>query len=85
MLKKIIPIRKRDLLIIKIADWSKDKDEPAIDLEVYKNGKFDSKLSAVYGIGNEYGYQSPTKRLALTAATNKAERILHSYKLLTNE
>lgn len=46
------PLRHRDLLVIKIVDWSDDPDdcEPAIDVEVYINGEFDSEESKIFQI-----------------------------------
>ncbi len=41
---KTIETRKRDL-VIRIADWSKDRDEPAYDVEVYVGGVYDWNLS----------------------------------------
>ena len=38
-------LRKRDLLTIRVADWRKDSDEPAIDVEVYRKGKYMSEES----------------------------------------
>lgn len=37
---KSIKARKRDLIVC-IADWTKDKDEPAWDVEVYIGGIYD--------------------------------------------
>ena len=37
---KTIEARKRDL-IIRIADWTKDRTEPAYDVEVYIGGVYD--------------------------------------------
>ena len=41
-----IECRKRDL-IVRIADWTRDKDEPAFDVEVYVGGIYDFNLSQV--------------------------------------
>ena len=43
---KKLECRKRDL-VLRIADWSKDKDEPALDVEVYVGGVYDYNLSKV--------------------------------------
>ena len=45
---KNTPLRRRDLVTIKLVDWSKDKDEPAYDVEIYKKGVFNSKLSKIF-------------------------------------
>ena len=53
------PLRKKDLAVVKIVDWSKDKDEPAIDVEVYINGLFDIEQSKVFSIsGNVDKYRA---------------------------
>lgn len=35
-----IACRKRDL-VVRIADWTRDRDEPAYDVEVYIGGVYD--------------------------------------------
>lgn len=66
-----IPARKRDLLIVKIVDWSDDKPDNcrAFDVEVYVNGVFDPDRSIVY----EYGRGEMTKKQALACAIEKAK------------
>jgi len=44
---KSIDCRARDL-VIRIADWSKDKDEPAYDVEVYIGGVYDFDESKTF-------------------------------------
>jgi hypothetical protein len=44
----MIPNRRKDIIVIKIVDLWNDKDEPAIDLEVYEHGVFDAKKSTIY-------------------------------------
>ncbi len=53
--KKTTPLRDRDILVIKIVDWSDDpKDcEPAIDVEVYLNGEFDIDKSKIFSINEK--------------------------------
>lgn len=42
-----IQTRKRDV-IVRIADWSRDKDEPAYDVEVYAHGVYDWNESKTF-------------------------------------
>lgn len=64
---KTIETRKRDL-VIRIADWSRDKDEPAFDVEVYIGGVHDWNESKSCTF-REYG----TKEAAKTAAVKFAQ------------
>jgi hypothetical protein len=41
---KTVECRKRDL-VLRIADWTSDKDEPAYDVEIYVGGVYDWNLS----------------------------------------
>lgn len=71
MKKKTTPLRNRDILVIKIVDWSDDRpqDEPAIDVEVYLNGEFDSEQSKVFSIEGEVD-KFRALELARSYATN---------------
>lgn len=42
-----VECRKRDL-VIRITDWTRDKDEPAYDVEVYIGGVYDWNESACF-------------------------------------
>lgn len=44
---KSVETRKRDL-VIRITDWTRDKDEPAYDVETYVAGVYDYNLSKVF-------------------------------------
>lgn len=44
---KSIDCRKKDS-IIRIADWTRDKDEPAYDVECYVRGVYDWSLSKTF-------------------------------------
>ncbi len=50
--EKKTPLRDRDILTLKIVDWSDDEkeDEPAIDVEIYTEGIFDAEQSKVFSI-----------------------------------
>ena len=58
-----IECRRRDL-VVRIADWTKTKDEPAYDVEVYVGGVYD------YGLSKTFTTKSSgqTKKEARTAA-----------------
>jgi hypothetical protein len=43
-LVKKVETRKRDL-VIRIANWKRDRDEPGYDVEVYDRGVYDWNLS----------------------------------------
>lgn len=74
--RKIIEKHNIEILIV---DFSKDKDEPAYDVEVWINGKptMGGKDKQIFGIGTEHpSYQYPTKEKALTAAKERVQEIL---------
>lgn len=61
-----IKCRKRDL-VVRIADWSNDKDEPAFDVEVYIGGVYDfneSKTFAKSMLGTMAKCQAEAKAFA---------------------
>lgn len=43
-----LDLRGKDILTIRIVDWSKDKWEPAYDVEAYKNKRFLSRVSKIF-------------------------------------
>jgi hypothetical protein len=45
--EKSVECRKRDL-VIRITDWTDDKDEPAYDVECYVGGVYDFNLSKTF-------------------------------------
>jgi hypothetical protein len=51
---KSIDCRKRDL-VIRIADWTRDKDEPAYDVECYIGGVYDWSESQSFTRWSEQG------------------------------
>ena len=65
------PLRPRDLLVVKIVDWSDDGADncQAYDVEVYIVGKFDNARSDVYEFGKAAGR---TKKEALKMAIDRA-------------
>lgn len=44
---KSVETRKRDL-VIRITDWSRDRDEPAYDVEIYDRGVYDWNQSETF-------------------------------------
>lgn len=62
-----IDCRKRDL-IVRIADWTRDKDEPAYDVEIYIGGVYDWNESATFTL-----YEHGTKTVARLKATLYAQ------------
>lgn len=59
-----IDCRKRDL-VIRVADWTRDKEEPAFDVETYVGGIYDFNLSKSF----------TTKSSGKTNAQAKAEAV----------
>lgn len=64
---KSIDCRRRDL-VIRIADWSRDRDEPAFDVEVYVGGVYDFNLSR-----SETKFKHGSMRAAKAAAVQFAQ------------
>ena len=71
---EVIKCRSKDL-VIRITDWSKDKDEPGYDVEVYIGGVYDwneSKTCTVY----EYISLALAKRAAINFAQAQVYKLL---------
>lgn len=62
-----MPKRRKELLVVKIVDFTKDKDEPAFDVEVFKEGRF---ISAGAGV---FSTRSQTKVEAMLKAKEFAK------------
>lgn len=71
---KSIECRKRDL-IIRVADWTRDKEEPAYDVEVYIGGVFDWNQSPCCTVW-KHGSKSAAKSAAIKAAQDKIKELL---------
>lgn len=71
-----VECRKRDL-VIRIADWSRQKDEPAFDVECYVGGVYDCNLSKTFcmrgGMAEAVGLTSDTKQQAKAKAVAFAQ------------
>lgn len=63
---KSVETRKRDL-VIRISDWTRDKDEPAYDVECYLHGVYDWNESKSFTLNKPEGGRR-TKAEAKTAA-----------------
>lgn len=66
---KNTPLRNRDMMVIKIVDFTDDPSdgEPAYDVEVYINGKFVFEKSDVFPIIKGF-HKGDKKELALLKA-----------------
>ncbi len=64
-----VEIRKQDL-VIRITDWTQDRDEPGYDVETYVGGVYDYNLSKVFSTRNA----GRTKQQARTEAVNFAHK-----------
>lgn len=51
------PAKRKEPLVIRFADFSKDKDEPAIDVEFYEDGKFDNTYDGVFSTTKAGSYR----------------------------
>jgi len=69
-----IECRKRDL-IIRIADWSRDKEEPAFDVEVYIGGVYDWNESKCC-TKRKHGTMKAAKSAAVTFAQSQISKLL---------
>jgi len=69
-----IECRKRDL-IIRIADWTRTKEEPAFDVEVYVGGVYDWNLSKTFSM-SEGATKQQAKQGAIAFAQKKITELL---------
>jgi len=71
---KTVEARKRDL-VIRISDWSRDKSEPAFDVEVYIGGVYDWNESETLTF-RKYGTKAESKRAAVAFAQAQIAKLL---------
>lgn len=64
-----IECRKRDL-IVRIADWTRTKEEPAFDVEVYIGGVYDWNQSRTFTL-NALGSKERAKEAAVKFASER--------------
>lgn len=69
-----VECRKRDL-VVRIADWTRNKDEPAYDVEVYIGGVYDFNESATHTF-REHGTKAKSKAAALAFAQAQIAKLL---------
>jgi hypothetical protein len=69
-----IECRKRDL-VVRIADWTRDRGEPAYDVEVYIGGVYDGNESHTCTV-HHYGTKAAAKRAAIETAQAKIAKLL---------
>jgi hypothetical protein len=65
-----IETRKRDL-VVRIADWTRDKDSPCFDVEVYIGGVYDWNESKSFEVGT-YSHCFPSRCTAKARAAEFA-------------
>lgn len=71
---KSVEARSKDL-IIRITDWTKDRDEPAYDVEVYIGGVYDWNESKIFPLSEYdkvFNYVHTPKEIARTKAISFA-------------
>jgi hypothetical protein len=72
---KSLDLRKSDL-VVRITDWTKDRDEPAYDVEVYVGGVYDFNLSKVFSTKNAGRTKAEARRLAVEFASKQIAELL---------
>lgn len=70
---KTIETRKRDL-VFRVTDWTRDKDEPAYDVEVYNKGVYDWNESQTFTTRN--GGKTVAKQRAIAFVQSKVAELL---------
>lgn len=70
-----VECRKRDL-VIRIADWTRDKDEPAYDVETYIGGVYDFNRSAIFTTKSAGKTKKQAKEAAIAYAQAKIAELL---------
>lgn len=75
--KRILTPNTPELIKVCIKDFTKDKDEPAYDVECYINGEFDKTYDGVfstriYDQSKSEGHRKELKKIALAKANRHA-------------
>ena len=70
-----IECRKRDI-VIRIADWTRDKEEPAYDVECYVKGVYDWNLSESFTTKSSNRSKHAAKIMAIKFAQEKIADLL---------
>ena len=76
---KSIETRKRDL-VIRIADWTHDKEEPAYDVELYIAGVYDWNESQTFTTKSFPRTKQEARRIAIEFAQRQIEKHLRERK-----
>lgn len=71
---KSVETRKRDL-VIRVANWLNDKDEPAYDVECYVNGVYDWNESKCFTLSSGLT-KAEAKSRAITFAQEQTAKLL---------
>lgn len=74
-LVKSVDTRKRDL-VIRIADWTRDRDEPAFDVEIYNHGVYNWNESKTFCTKNANKTVEQARREAKEFAVSKLNSLL---------
>ena len=70
-----IECRKTDL-VIRVTDWTSDRDEPAYDVECYVGGVYDFNLSKTFSTTNANRTKTEAKALAVYFAQEQIAALL---------
>ncbi len=71
---KSVETRKRDL-VIRITDWTRDRDEPAYDVELYIGGIYDWNESKSHTF-HKHKTKEKAKTAAIAYAKSQIEKLL---------
>jgi len=74
-LVKSVDCRKKDL-VIRITDWTKDKDEPAFDVEAYNKGIYDFNESQSFLTKNANRTKKQARDLAIVFAQQQIQKLI---------
>jgi hypothetical protein len=74
-LTKSVDTRKRDL-VIRITDWTRDKDEPAYDVEIYDKGIYDWHQSKTFCTKSDNRSKPEARKLAVDFAQQQIAKLL---------
>lgn len=72
---KSVECRKRDL-VLRITDWTDDKDEPAYDVECYIGGVYDFNESDTFTTQSSNRTKVEAKRMAIEFAQKQIAKLL---------
>lgn len=76
---KSIDCRKKDT-IVRIADWTRDKDEPAFDVEIYAGGVYDYDESQTFCTRSAKRTKREARALAVAFAAQQIAKLTRGPK-----